>query len=85
VHCTVARATLARLIEVRKPWLAIPTIYHPKKPLAEIVIGQDLSAMSEFELATRIERLEAEIARCREAIKARQTTKAAAAAFFKKP
>lgn len=56
----------------------------PKKPKTEIVIGQDLSAMSEFELTARIETLEAEIARSRDAIKARQVTKAAADAFFKK-
>jgi len=56
----------------------------PKKPKTEIVIGQDLSAMSEFELTARIETLEAEIARSHDAIKARQATKAAADAFFKK-
>jgi uncharacterized small protein (DUF1192 family) len=56
----------------------------PKKPKAEIVIGQDLSAMSEFELTARITTLEDEIARAKEAIKARQATKAAADAFFKK-
>lgn len=56
----------------------------PKKPLSEIVAGQDLSAMSEFELAARIQLCEGEIARCREAIAARQATKAAADAFFKK-
>lgn len=56
----------------------------PKKPKTEIVIGQDLSAMSEFELAARITALEAEIARARDAIKARQATKAAADSFFKK-
>lgn len=57
----------------------------PKKPASEIVIGQDLSAMSEFELAARITVLEAEIERCREAITSRKATKAAADAFFKKP
>ena len=56
----------------------------PKKPKTEIVMGQDLSAMSEFELTARIETLEGEIARSRDAIKARQATKAAADAFFKK-
>ncbi|HTW36336.1 MAG TPA: DUF1192 domain-containing protein [Rhizomicrobium sp.] len=56
----------------------------PKKPKTEIVIGQDISMMSEFELSARIETLEGEIARSREAIKARQATKAAADAFFKK-
>lgn len=56
----------------------------PKKPAADIVIGQDLSAMSEFELAARIATLEIEIVRCRDAIAARQATKSAADAFFKK-
>jgi uncharacterized small protein (DUF1192 family) len=56
----------------------------PKKPKTEIVIGQDLSTMSEFELTARIATLEGEIARSRDAIKARQATKAAADAFFKK-
>jgi uncharacterized small protein (DUF1192 family) len=56
----------------------------PKKPKPEIIIGGDLSAMSEFELAARIMSLEAEIARCHEVIKTRQATKAKADSFFKK-
>jgi uncharacterized small protein (DUF1192 family) len=56
----------------------------PKKKVSEIVIGQDLSAMSEHELVARIATLESEIARCREAILARRATKSAADAFFKK-
>jgi len=56
----------------------------PKKPKTDIVLGQDLSAMSEFELTARIAALESEIARSRDAIKARQATKSAADAFFKK-
>lgn len=56
----------------------------PKKPKIEIIIGQDLSAMSEFELAARILSLEAEIARHREAMAARKATKAAADSFFRK-
>jgi uncharacterized small protein (DUF1192 family) len=56
----------------------------PRKKPAEIVLGQDLSAMSEFELSGRIMALEAEIARCREAIGARKSTKSAADAFFKR-
>jgi uncharacterized small protein (DUF1192 family) len=56
----------------------------PKKPKPDIVIGQDLSAMSEFELASRITALESEIARCREAIASRKATKQAADSFFKK-
>lgn len=56
----------------------------PRKKAPEIVLGEDISAKSEFELTARIESLEAEIARCREAIKARQATKSAADAFFKR-
>ena len=56
----------------------------PRKPLPDIVLGQDISAMSEHELVARIAALETEIARCREAIAARQATKAAADDFFKK-
>jgi uncharacterized small protein (DUF1192 family) len=40
--------------------------------------------MSEHELIARITALEEEIARSREAIKARQSTKSAADAFFRK-
>lgn len=56
----------------------------PRKKPAEIVLGEDLSAISQFELESRIERLEGEIARCREAIAARKATKNAADAFFKR-
>jgi uncharacterized small protein (DUF1192 family) len=52
--------------------------------MTEIDLGQDLSAMSEHELDARIAALDAEIARCRDAIKSRQATKNAAHAFFKK-
>jgi uncharacterized small protein (DUF1192 family) len=55
-----------------------------KKPANEIVLGQDLSAMSAHELETRISALEEEIARCRDAISARSSTKAVADAFFRK-
>lgn len=55
-----------------------------KKKHTEIVLGQDLSQLSEFELAARIMEMETEIVRCREAIAARQKTKNAADAFFKK-
>ena len=54
-----------------------------QKKHVEIVLGQDLSQLSEFELAGRIMEMEAEIARCRAAISARKSTKDAAAAFFK--
>ncbi|MBI3675704.1 MAG: DUF1192 domain-containing protein [Proteobacteria bacterium] len=56
----------------------------PKKKPPDIVLGQDLAALSEHELLARIAALEAEIARGHEALASRQTTKAAADAFFKK-
>jgi uncharacterized small protein (DUF1192 family) len=56
----------------------------PKKKPPEIVLGEDLSAMSEFELSARIMALESEIARSREAIGARKATKSAADSFFKR-
>jgi uncharacterized small protein (DUF1192 family) len=55
-----------------------------KKKLTEITLGEDLSAMSEHELVARIEAIEGEILRCREAIKTRQSTKSSAEAFFRK-
>jgi uncharacterized small protein (DUF1192 family) len=61
-----------------------PEDLSPKKPKADIAIGQDLSAMSEFELANRITALDGEIARCREAIEVRKATKQAADSFFRK-
>jgi uncharacterized small protein (DUF1192 family) len=56
----------------------------PKKKLTDLVLGQDLSALSEHELEARIAALESEIARCRDAIAARKQTKSAADAFFKR-
>ena len=56
----------------------------PKKKKPEIVLGEDLSEMSEHELVVRIGALETEIDRSREAIAARQSTKAAADSFFRK-
>ena len=56
----------------------------PKKKTPEIVLGEDLSFMSEHELETRIAGLEGEISRCREAIAARRATKSAADTFFKR-
>jgi uncharacterized small protein (DUF1192 family) len=55
-----------------------------KKPANEIALDQDLSAMSAHELEARIALMEEEIVRCREAIKSRNNTKAAADAFFRK-
>ena len=56
----------------------------PRKKLPEIVLGEDISALSAHELEKRIARLEEEIARCAAAIKDRQATKSAAESFFKK-
>lgn len=60
-----------------------PEELSPRIKAVEFALGQDLSAMSELELAARISAMEIEIERCRIAIKARQATKNAAAAFFK--
>jgi uncharacterized small protein (DUF1192 family) len=56
----------------------------PRKKLPDIVLGEDISALSAHELEVRIARLEEEIARCREAVKARLATRSAAEGFFKK-
>ena len=55
----------------------------PRKKLPDIVLGEDISALSAHELEARIARLETEIAHCREAIAARQATRSAAESFFK--
>jgi uncharacterized small protein (DUF1192 family) len=56
----------------------------PKKKAPDIVLGEDLSAMSAHELEARIAALETEISRCREAIVARRATKSAADSVFKR-
>ena len=56
----------------------------PKKPRAETIVGEDLSAKSAHELEARIADLEAEIARTKDALFARRATKNAADAFFKR-
>jgi uncharacterized small protein (DUF1192 family) len=56
----------------------------PKKKTPEIVLGEDLSAKSAHELVERIAALELEIKRCRDAIAARQSTKAAADSIFRR-
>jgi uncharacterized small protein (DUF1192 family) len=56
----------------------------PRKKLADIVLGEEISALSAHELEGRIARLEEEIARCRDAIAARHATRSAAESFFKK-
>ncbi|HEY3777129.1 MAG TPA: DUF1192 domain-containing protein [Rhizomicrobium sp.] len=56
----------------------------PRKKASELVLGEDLSIMSEHELVARIAALETEIARCRMAITARQSTRTAADSVFRK-
>jgi len=56
----------------------------PRKAPATHEIGQTIDALSVHELEERIELLKAEIARLEAAIKARQATKDAASAFFKR-
>lgn len=56
----------------------------PRKPKAETVIGEDLSAKSVHELEQRIAALESEILRTREALSSRMKTKSAADALFKR-
>jgi uncharacterized small protein (DUF1192 family) len=56
----------------------------PRKKATDIVLGEDISALSEHELAARIAALENEIARCRAAIEVRKSTRSAADSFFRK-
>jgi uncharacterized small protein (DUF1192 family) len=56
----------------------------PRKPKLDIVLGEDLSALSAHELEKRITALEAEIARAKNALLSRAATKNAADAFFKR-
>ena len=56
----------------------------PRKKAPEIQLGEELAALSAHELEDRIARLEAEIARCRQAIATRLATKSAAENFFKR-
>ena len=56
----------------------------PRKPKHDIVLGEDLSSFSAHELEKRIAALEAEIARAKDAMRARAATKNAADAFFKR-
>src|SRR5579863_1041056 len=56
----------------------------PPKKQAAHEIGQPIDALSAEELAERIQLLKAEIARLEAAIAARQATKEAASAFFKR-
>lgn len=56
----------------------------PRKKTPDIVLGEDISALSEHELAARIGALENEITRCRAAIEVRKSTRSAADSFFRK-
>ncbi len=56
----------------------------PKKKKLDVVLGEDLSEMSEHELVARIAALDTEILRSREAIASRQSSKSAADSFFRK-
>jgi uncharacterized small protein (DUF1192 family) len=56
----------------------------PKKKAPDVVLGEELWDMSAHELEARISALEAEIVRCREAIRARLATKSVADGFFKR-
>lgn len=55
-----------------------------KQRKTDIVLGEDISVLSEFELEERIAALESEVVRCREAIQSRRATKSAADAFFRR-
>jgi len=61
-----------------------PDELQPRKKQPDIILGEEISALSAHELENRIAALEAEIVRCREAIRARNATKSAADAFFKR-
>jgi len=70
--------------EKGKPMPIDPEELLPRKKAPDIVLGEDLSAMSEHELEARIVLLETEIARANEAIAARRSTRSQADSFFKK-
>jgi len=61
-----------------------PEELKPRKKAPDIVLGEELAALSAHELEKRIAALEAEIARCRDAIALRGATRSAADAFFKR-
>jgi uncharacterized small protein (DUF1192 family) len=56
----------------------------PRKKAPDIVLGEDIATLSAHELEKRIAALDLEIARCREAIVARNATRSAADQFFKR-
>jgi uncharacterized small protein (DUF1192 family) len=53
------------------------------RPKPGIVIGENLDLLSVAELEQRVEALDSEIVRIREAIKSKQASKTAADAFFR--
>lgn len=58
----------------------------PKKPQGtKIIVGQDLSTLSESELAERIVELEQEIIRTKETLSKRSNIRNEAEALFEKP
>jgi uncharacterized small protein (DUF1192 family) len=61
-----------------------PEELQPRKKLPDLVLGEDISALSAHELEARIARLDEEIVRCKAAIQARHATKSAAENFFKR-
>lgn len=61
-----------------------PEDRQPAKKLPDIVLGEDIAALSAHELESRIARLEEEVARCKTAIQARHATRSAAESFFKR-
>jgi uncharacterized small protein (DUF1192 family) len=60
-----------------------PEDLQARKKLPDIVLGEEIAALSAHELETRIARLDEEIARCKAAIAARHATRSAAESFFK--
>ncbi|MFD1696943.1 DUF1192 domain-containing protein [Roseibium aestuarii] len=52
-------------------------------PGGTIIVGQELAALSEHELETRIDALRAEITRTEETLRQRRSVRDAAEAFFK--
>lgn len=61
-----------------------PQDFEPRKKPDEILIGQDISLLSEYELTARIAVMEAEIVRYRQAIASKQASRNAADSVFKK-
>lgn len=57
----------------------------PRKPKTDMVIGENLDAISLAELEQRIKLLDSEIARIRAEIAKKQQSRSAADAFFSKP